>query len=86
MHVAMLINERGFLVNTVQELNGDNVVFIASDEPNAFLAQPVSLGRASGGLVEVVDGLNTVTEVVVDGAFVLKSELVRGQLGHGHAH
>ncbi|MBO6514828.1 MAG: hypothetical protein JJ974_12770 [Phycisphaerales bacterium] len=48
--------------------------------------QAVTTGRASDGLIEIIEGLNKDSKVVVEGGFVLKSELMRGQLGHGHAH
>ncbi|AWV89517.1 efflux RND transporter periplasmic adaptor subunit [Bradymonas sediminis] len=72
--------------DAVQELHGRSVVFVARGEPGEFHAEPVALGRESGGQVEVLDGLAPDASVVVQGAFILKSELMRGELGDGHAH
>jgi len=46
----------------------------------------VVLGGRRGGEVELVRGLAAGDAVVVEGAFVLKSEHQRGELGEGHAH
>lgn len=72
--------------DAVQELHGRSVVFVATGEAGEFHAEPVTLGRESGGQIEVLDGLTADASVVVQGAFILKSELMRGELGDGHAH
>jgi hypothetical protein len=38
------------------------------------------------GLVEVLSGLAPTDAVVTDGAFFLKSELLKDEAGHDHAH
>ncbi|MGK0360135.1 MAG: cobalt-zinc-cadmium efflux system membrane fusion protein [Bradymonadia bacterium] len=70
----------------VQTLERRSVVFVPGDAPGEFAAKVVTLGRESRGRVEVIKGLAPGEPYVADGAFVLKSELVRSQLGHGHAH
>ncbi len=50
-----------------------------------FEERVVTTGRVQGDLMEIVDGLEPGARVVVKGAFVLKSEKVKGELkGHGH--
>lgn len=73
-------------LGAVQQHEGADVLFVPGDEPGAFVPLPVTLGRAAGGQVEIVDGVSPGDSIVVDGAFVLRSELTRDQLGHGHAH
>ena len=68
----------------VQELDGKKLVFVA-EKDNEFEPRPVELGRASGGLVEVVSGLKEGEHYAVKGAFTLKSELKKGEL-EGHEH
>jgi len=46
----------------------------------------VTTGRENTRQVEVLEGLEPAARIVVEGAFILKSELMRGELGHGHAH
>ena len=65
---------------------GRQVVFVPQGEPYTYRAVPVTLGARQGGRVEVLAGLEEHERVVVSGAFMLKSELLRGELGEGHAH
>jgi len=68
----------------VQELDGKKLIFVAEKETE-FKPRPVELGRASGGMVEVVSGLKEGERYAVKGAFTLKSELKKGEL-EGHEH
>ena len=70
----------------VQNVEGDNVVWIPGDEPGAFLATPILLGEElPGGMVAIEAGLSAGDAVVVAGAFTLKAELAKGEFG-GHGH
>jgi membrane fusion protein, heavy metal efflux system len=60
----------------VLQVEGQPTVFVARSE-TTFLPMAVQTGRTSGDLVEVVRGLSEGDVVVTDGAFVLKSELLR---------
>lgn len=70
----------------VQTIEGQTVVFVPGEEEGEFHATPVSLGNESGGRVRVLRGLSPGDRYVTRGGFVLKSELMRGELGEGHAH
>jgi cobalt-zinc-cadmium efflux system membrane fusion protein len=72
--------------SAVQELRGRPVVFTPAEGPHTYRAVPVVLGARSAERVEVLEGLTDDARVVVRGAFILKSELLRGELGEGHAH
>lgn len=70
----------------VQNVEGDDVVWIPGDEPGAFLATPVLLGEElPGGMVAIEAGLAAGDPLVVAGAFTLKAELAKGEFG-GHGH
>lgn len=70
----------------VQNVEGDDVVWIPGDEPGAFLATPILLGEElPGGMVAIAAGLAAGDAVVVTGAFTLKAELAKGEFG-GHGH
>ncbi|WP_318556204.1 efflux RND transporter periplasmic adaptor subunit [Geobacter anodireducens] len=70
--------------DAVQELDGKKLIFVAESDAE-FAARPVELGRASGGMVEVVSGLKEGERYAVKGAFTLKSELKKGEIeGHDH--
>jgi multidrug efflux pump subunit AcrA (membrane-fusion protein) len=62
----------------VQELNGKQIVFVQS-AAGAFVPQEVRTGFTAEGKVEVLAGLEPGTSVVVSGAFLLKSELLKSE-------
>lgn len=70
----------------ILELEGRTVVFVPGDHDTEFKAVPVTVGRSKAGQVEVLKGLEADSRVVIQGGFVLKSELMRAELGEGHAH
>ena len=66
----------------VVEIQGDPYIFVPEgDEEGAFRAVPVHVGRSEGGRVEVLHGLVLGQSYVAAGAFVLKSEALRSQIG-----
>lgn len=73
-------------VSALQRVGSDTVVFTPGAEPGEYRAISVGVGSRSGGVATVISGLPVGARYVADGAFVLKSELSRGQLGEGHAH
>jgi len=73
--------------SSVQRVEGQTLVFVATEEPGVFRTAFVTLGARAHGKVEIRDGLAEGDQVVVSGAFTLKSELLRGQLSEGdHQH
>lgn len=72
--------------DAVQNVEGTDVVWVPGDEPGAYLASPVLLGREiPGEMVEILSGLAAGDSLVTTGAFTLKAELARGEFG-GHGH
>ena len=68
----------------VRSPDGDWQVFVAGDEPGAYVPKAVRLIRSTGGLA-VIEGLPVGTEVVTHGAFFLASELAKGGFDpHNH--
>jgi cobalt-zinc-cadmium efflux system membrane fusion protein len=66
--------------------DGDTfAVFIAKGEGH-FERREIVPGRKSEGFVEILDGLEVGSAVVVEGAFLLKSALAKESLGGGHSH
>ena len=53
--------------------------------PRRFLRRDIRLGATWGGMAEVVKGLNLGEEIVVQGAFLLKSDILREKMGAGCA-
>lgn len=68
----------------IQLDDGDSVVFVKDHD--GFAPRPLTLGRQDHELVEVISGLETGEIYVSTGAFALKSEMLKGSFGHGHAH
>ena len=63
--------------------DGDcNLVFVAP-APGVFQARKVQVGRAFEGGFEIVGGLVAGDKIVTTGSFLLKTEILRGQMGAG---
>jgi cobalt-zinc-cadmium efflux system membrane fusion protein len=65
-------------VAAVQTVDGQPIVFTAEAE-GRFRVHRVTTGRDADGLLEIRTGLAAGDPVVVQNAFVLKSELLRGR-------
>ncbi len=72
--------------DAVQNVDGNDVVWIPGDEEGEFQAVLVLLGaELPGAMVTIERGLLVGDRIVVTGAFTLKAELAKGDFGdHGH--
>ena len=70
----------------VQAVGEREVVFVPGQKSGEYRAVTVELGERAGGKVAVRSGLAPGDSVVGEGAFVLKSELMKSEMGAGHAH
>jgi cobalt-zinc-cadmium efflux system membrane fusion protein len=68
--------------DALQDINGLQVVFVSSDG-QSFQARTVNLGTRSQRKVEVVSGLRPGDRIVVNGAFMVKAEMLKGTMGGG---
>ena len=64
----------------VQEIDGHTAVFVRAGE-RAFELRRVHTGERAGDLVEVLNGVKAGDEVVAEGSFLLKGELLKSTLG-----
>lgn len=71
--------------DALQDLDGKKVVFVAEQEAE-FAARQVQAGRTAGGMVEIVSGLEEGERYAIKGAFILKSELKKGEVVDEHGH
>ena len=63
------------------QTDGENqIVFVALDG-NRFEKRVVKLGEEQQGRVQVVEGLKAGEKIVTEGSFILKSEMLKGELG-----
>ncbi len=68
----------------VQQDEGRSFVFVRH-RGNDWVRRPVTPGREFDGVVEITHGLDTGREVAADGAFLLKSDVLRSKMGAGCA-
>lgn len=71
--------------DAVQEVDGRSAVFV-EQTPGTFRVRPVTTERLPDGRLQLTGGVQAGERVVLEGAFTLKSELAKGELGEGHAH
>jgi cobalt-zinc-cadmium efflux system membrane fusion protein len=64
-------------VTAVQNMNNQQVVFMATGDPNTFVMRSVRLGPESSGLYPVLEGLNVGDRIVTDGSFSLRAEWLK---------
>ena len=67
------------------QLEGETVVFRRNEE-GAIEPVPVRAGEVIGDRTVIREGLKAGDTVVVAGAFAVKSQMLKAQLGEGHAH
>jgi RND family efflux transporter MFP subunit len=61
----------------VQNINNQQVVFVATDQPNVFMMRPVRVGPETGGRYPVLEGLFVGDRVVTEGSFMLRAEWLK---------
>ena len=67
----------------VQEIDGQQMIFVQESE-TTFRAVPVVVGERNRGIVTIRSGVKPGDQVATSGAFSLKSEMMKGEIGHGH--
>ena len=76
------------LQSAVQNVDGKNVVFVATQQEQQieFHPVPIKLGQSSkdSQYIEVLSGLNQGQKYAAQGSFLLKSELEKGEASHEH--
>lgn len=63
----------------LQSLEDGQIVFVALDG-NKFEKRTVKLGMEQHGRVQVLEGVKAGEQVVTEGSFILKSEMLKGEL------
>jgi cobalt-zinc-cadmium efflux system membrane fusion protein len=66
--------------DALQDFDGNKVLFVVDDQGVEFKPRKVEPGRTVGGMVEIVSGLKEGERYAIKGAFILKSELKKGEL------
>lgn len=66
--------------SALQDVNGMQAVFVTPDNAH-FTVRGVKLGEHVHGFVQVLQGLSSTDHVVIDGAFIVKGELLKSSVG-----
>jgi RND family efflux transporter MFP subunit len=66
----------------VQNVNNQQVVFVATKESNIFAMRPVRLGSEANGFFSVLEGLSVGDHVVTEGSFLLRAEWLKSHPSH----
>jgi RND family efflux transporter MFP subunit len=67
--------------DAVQDINGQEIVFAATNDPGVFELRPVRLGTLASGRYPVLEGLQVGDKIVVNGSFALRAEFLKSQQG-----
>lgn len=68
--------------SAVQNIGNQQVVFVATKEPNVFAMRPLRLGVEINGLFPVLEGVTVGDHVVTDGSFLLRAEWLKLHPAH----
>lgn len=72
--------------SAVQNISGQQIVFMATADSNVFELRPVRLGPESEARYQVLEGLNVGDKVVTNGSFSLRAEWLKANQGAEHQH
>lgn len=89
MYVRVAFGALGKAENTVpvvptaavQNISGQQIVFVPTSDPNIFELRPVRLGSESEGRYQVIEGLTVGDKVVTNGSFALRAEWLKTHQG-----
>jgi cobalt-zinc-cadmium efflux system membrane fusion protein len=72
----------GLLVpqDAVQQVNGQDAIFVRSTADH-FVMRPIQAGDSAQGMVSVLSGIEPGEQVVTQGSFLVKSQLLRSLIG-----
>ena len=67
--------------NAVQNINNQQVVFVAMSEPNVFAMRPVRVGAEANGRYPILEGVSVGDRIVTEGSFLLRAEWLKAHPG-----
>jgi multidrug efflux pump subunit AcrA (membrane-fusion protein) len=81
VEIVTTVQENVLLIpDAAMQTEGDNqIVFVALDG-NKFEKRIVKIGLDQRGLVQILEGVKPGEKVVTDGSFILKSEMLKGEM------
>jgi RND family efflux transporter MFP subunit len=63
--------------SAVQNVSNQQVVFVATSDPNVFVMRPIRVGVESNGYLPVQEGLHSGERIVTTGSFLLRAEWLK---------
>lgn len=66
--------------------DGDRFVAFVKEGERRYERRSLRIGAKTPDFIEILGGLSEGDQVVIDGAFLLKSEVAKEELGGGHSH
>lgn len=66
--------------------DGNRLIVFVPRNDSTFIGREIRVGQQTADWMEVLEGLSAGDRVVTSGAFLLKSELRKGELGEGDEH
>ena len=79
--VTTVLRDVMVIPDSALQTEEDNQIVFVELNGNKFQKRPVKLGMERRGRVQVLEGLNIGENVVTTGSFILKSEMLKGELG-----
>ena len=79
--VTTILDNVLLIPDSALETEGENQIVFVALAANKFEKRIVKLGLEQSGRVQILDGVKAGEHVVTTGGFILKSELLKGQLG-----
>lgn len=75
-----------YVPSSAVQRDGKRTIVFVPEREGVFRARVIRVGQETTDWVEVIDGLSAGDRIVTVGAFLLKSELRKGELGEGGAN
>ncbi len=69
-------------VSAVQNVNNQQVVFVAINDQHVFAMRPIRPGLESNGFYPALEGLTVGERIVTEGSFLLRAEWIKLHPGH----
>ena len=79
--VTTVLQDAVVISDKALQTEEDNQIVFVALNGNKFQKRAVKVGMEQRGRVQVLEGLKVGEKVVTDGSFILKSEMLKGELG-----
>jgi len=79
--VTTVIHDVPLVSDAALQTDGSDQIAFVEQEPGEFEKRVVTIGHEYGGVVQIQNGLAVGDKVVTEGSFILKSEMLKGEMG-----